>query len=282
MNTPCDPCALVGTARLLLDDGGHDHEFLRRLDRQIGRAARPDLVQHVLLRRLHRVHELLAGHAALELVGVGQERALAGDLGEVAGQDLVLLQAFDDLLGGEPLRNGHGVEDGLALGQHVHGIVNAGTRLEQELARLQVAPLAARQGVDLEEQGLLDHALALQDRGDVAGARIARDRDHLVGLERPSLLDLPLEQHDAEQRRAREGDQEGQEAAEGRQETAPGAAGGTGRHGRRRNRLDGLARGARRIARLVVAGGGGRRRWRLLSAEHRALQGWSPFGLIHG
>jgi hypothetical protein len=204
MNTPCDPCALVGTARLLLDDGGHDHEFLRSLDRQIGRAARPDLVQHVLLRRLHRVHELLAGHAALELVGVGQERALAGDLGEVAGQDLVLLQAFDDLLGGEPLRNGHGVEDGLALGQHVHGIVNAGTRLEQELARLQVAPLAARQGVDLEEQGLLDHALALQDRGDVAGARIARDRDHLVGLERPSLLDLPLEQHDAEQRRARE------------------------------------------------------------------------------
>ena len=58
-----------------------------RLHRQVGGAALQISLEHRALRLLHAVDELLARHAALELVGVGQQRALRGRLGDVAGQD---------------------------------------------------------------------------------------------------------------------------------------------------------------------------------------------------
>src|SRR4029078_4897199 len=83
---------------LLLDDRGQDDELLRGLDRQVRRAPRPDLVQRLALRPLHAVDGLLAGLAPLALVGVGQERALARHLGDVAGEDVVVADALHDLL----------------------------------------------------------------------------------------------------------------------------------------------------------------------------------------
>ena len=87
MNTPATRGALVGAAGLLLDDRGEDDELLRRLDRQVRRAALPDLAQ--TLRAAPPACALTICWrviAALELVGVGQQRALARRLGDVAGR----------------------------------------------------------------------------------------------------------------------------------------------------------------------------------------------------
>src|SRR5205085_3836810 len=61
------PAALVGAPGLLLDDRGQNDELLRRLDRQVGRAPGPDLVQRLAMRALHAAHDLLTRFAALEL-----------------------------------------------------------------------------------------------------------------------------------------------------------------------------------------------------------------------
>ena len=53
----------------------------------------PDLVQQALLRLLHALNHLLAGDAAREIIGVGQQTAFAGNFLDVAGQDVVLAQA---------------------------------------------------------------------------------------------------------------------------------------------------------------------------------------------
>src|SRR4029453_19241928 len=59
-----------------------------------------------ILRLPHPLDNLLAREAAIEMIAVGQQGALAGNLPDVAGQDLVFEQARHDLLGGQPLRHG--------------------------------------------------------------------------------------------------------------------------------------------------------------------------------
>ena len=79
------------------------------------RAALPDLVQGLAMGRLHGVDDLLPGHAALELVGVRQQRPFARGLVDVAGEDIVLVEAGDDLVARQAFRNRDRVQDGLAL-----------------------------------------------------------------------------------------------------------------------------------------------------------------------
>jgi hypothetical protein len=80
MNTAATRVPLFRLAGFLLDDGGHRHELLRRLDRQIWHAAVPDFLHHPRLRLLHALDHLLARHAARELVGFRQQRSFARDL----------------------------------------------------------------------------------------------------------------------------------------------------------------------------------------------------------
>ena len=65
----------------------------------------PDRGDRLGHRRRHVREQRVAGIAALEHVGVGQQRALARRLLDVADQQVALVQALDDLLAGQPLRD---------------------------------------------------------------------------------------------------------------------------------------------------------------------------------
>ena len=101
-----DAGAFIRLAGFLLDDGGQRDEFVFRLERQIGGATVPDLVHQPGLVVLHLLQELVAGHAARNTIGLRQQHALAGNLANLTGQKLRLVQALDDLFAGQALGNG--------------------------------------------------------------------------------------------------------------------------------------------------------------------------------
>ncbi len=86
------------------------------------------------------------------------------------------------------------MQDRLALDKGVDRLVDAGARLEQELAGLELPALPVEERIGLEQARLVDDALALQELGDFARAGVARNDDDLVGLERPLRGNLPVEQ----------------------------------------------------------------------------------------
>ena len=67
-----DARPLVRLTCFLLDDRGERYEFIGRAQRQIRRAARPDLFDRALVQRLHLGEDLPARKAAHELVSFGQ------------------------------------------------------------------------------------------------------------------------------------------------------------------------------------------------------------------
>ena len=101
-----DPRPFVGLAGLLLDDRGERDQLAGRLDRQIGRALRPDFVDQLGLGLGHARQLGLARVAALEQIGVGQQRALARRLLDVADQHVVVAKTLDHLVAGQALGNG--------------------------------------------------------------------------------------------------------------------------------------------------------------------------------
>ena len=143
-------------------------ELVGCLDRQIGRVTVPDFLDHALLRLLHALDHLLARDAAGEVVGVGQQRALARDFLDVAGQDVVLQEPRDDLLGGQTLRNGELVRHHAALDDGGDHVAQAGVRLELVFAGLEILARLEHQHAADKDPGLIDDAFAHQHVGDVA------------------------------------------------------------------------------------------------------------------
>src|SRR5690242_20013313 len=84
-----DPRALLRFAGLFLDQRCQNHELLRGSERQVRSTMVPNLVQQALLRLLHALNHLLAADAAREIIGVGQQTALARNFLDVASQDVV-------------------------------------------------------------------------------------------------------------------------------------------------------------------------------------------------
>ena len=193
-----DARPLVGATGLLLDDRGQGHHFGGRGQRHVGAAAPPDLVQQRLLVARHFLQQLVAGVAALELVGFRQQRALARDFADIAGQRRVVAQFFDDLPAGEALGNGQRVQDGAALHDLVDDVLQRGALLEQIFARLELAAQALDEQGDREGQPAVDHALVDQDLGNVVGVRPRRDHHRLVGGERPRQPGAAAGHDDAE------------------------------------------------------------------------------------
>ena len=263
-----DPRTLVGPAGLLLDDGGQRHHLGRRLDRHLGAAALPDLVQHLALLGAHQVEDLLAGGAALELVGVGEKRALGRRLGNLAREDVVVPEPGYDLLRSQALREGDGVLDLTPVGQGLDRVLHARMGLEHVLAMLQ-RPLAAESGGHLEQARMIDHALTGEDAGNLRRPAAAGNHHDLVGGERPRLGGLAIEQGQADQGAERENDAECEEPADGGEQAAAAALRLLGR-GRGDGGLDGLARAARRrpVRKRRLLGSGRRRRRLLSSAKH--------------
>ncbi len=64
---------------------------------------------------LHALDHLIARRAAREFAGLRQQRALARQLADAAGENVVVGQARHDLLGGQALRNRDSVLHHLAL-----------------------------------------------------------------------------------------------------------------------------------------------------------------------
>ena len=78
-----------------------------------------------LLRLLHPVDHLIARRAAWEIVGVRQQRAFARLFLQRARENVVVLNAGNDLLRGQTFRNGDGVLHHLALDDVVGRIGDA-------------------------------------------------------------------------------------------------------------------------------------------------------------
>ncbi len=129
---------------------------------------------------LHALDDLLARRAAGELVGLRQQRALARDLLDRAGERVAVLQPRHDLLGGQSLRDGDRMLHHLAFDQRADHVGDARMRREFVFAVLEIAARLERNHAADEHVRLVDHALAHQQIGDVLGAEPARNVDDLV------------------------------------------------------------------------------------------------------
>ena len=226
-----DPRPLVGLAGLLLDDRSEGDEFARRLDRQILRALGPDFVDRFRLRLFHHREQGLASHAPRELVSLGQDRAFARRLLDLAEQDIVVAQPLRDLVAGQALRNGQRMQHDLAGNQLHLDVMQADIGLERIFAALQSGAAAVEQRHRPEPQRAVDHAGALELVADRPGVVLALDDDDLVDGERTRLARLdhrPDDDRDAEHaHHQREGEHAGKAGK-------AGATPAAGRLGRRR------------------------------------------------
>ena len=169
-----------------------------------GVAVLPDLLQQMPVRLLHALDDLLARHAAGKFVGLRQQRALARDFLDLAGQRVVLQKPGDDLFGGQPFGNGQRMLHHLVFDDGVDHVGKAGVLGELVFAELEVAARLEHQHAADEHPGLVDHAFALQQIGDIADAEPARNIDHLVLGQRSGRLEALL----AEIERAADGDRD--------------------------------------------------------------------------
>ena len=190
--------ALLGLAGLLLDDGGQDDELLRRLERQVGIAALPDLVAPAgpapdCIRWIICSRD----EAAVEMIAVRQQRSFAREFLDVAGKHVVLQQARDDLFGGQALRNGQLVLHHLAFDDRLDHVAHAGMLLKQVFAGLESAARLEREhAADKDDPVLVNDAFALEQIGDVHHAGAGRDGDDLVFRQRPRRLEPALAEDD--------------------------------------------------------------------------------------
>ena len=89
-----DPWTFVRLARLLLDHRSERDQFAGRLDRQIGRAFRPDFVDRLGLGFGHPRQLGLARVAALKEISVRQQRALARSLVDLSDEHVVVAKTW--------------------------------------------------------------------------------------------------------------------------------------------------------------------------------------------
>ena len=112
------------------------------------------------------------------------------------------------------------MEDRLAFDQRRDRPLDAGAGLELELARLELALAPVEERVELEQEGLVDHALPLQEGRDLARPRVARDQHDLVPSEASRLVGLPVDLGHADEDAERDDNAEGQHAAHRREQAS--------------------------------------------------------------
>ena len=101
-----DPRTLLGLAGLFLDDGSENDELVWSLERQVGIAPLPDFPDQPVLRLSHALDHLLARESTVEMVAVRQKAAFPRHVLDIAGENVALQQARDDLLRRQSLGNG--------------------------------------------------------------------------------------------------------------------------------------------------------------------------------
>src|SRR5215472_2669990 len=160
----------------------------------------PDFLDYALLSLLHALDHLLAGHTAIEVVGVGQQAAFERDFFDVAGQDVVVQQARDDLLGGQSFRNRQLMRHYATLDDGRDDIAQAGMGLELIFAGLEILARLERKYATEKDPGLVDYSVAQQYVGNIANAGAARDVDDFIRSERTWSIEALLAGHQRERR----------------------------------------------------------------------------------
>ena len=166
---------------LALDDAGQ-HQKLRRIGQRDARVARrPDRVQRAPHRRLHPGDQRRPGGAALERVGLGQDRTLGRQV-EPAPQDRRSVDQHGDLRRSEAFRDGEIVLHRLCVAQDLQRAVDRHGGREMQLAGMQRRGVTGQAGETDEQQAngrsALQHAILLQGADDVAQMAV---RHHDVG-----------------------------------------------------------------------------------------------------
>jgi hypothetical protein len=155
----------------------------------------------------------LARVAALEQIGVRQQRALARRLLDVADQHVVVAKTLDHLVAGQALGNGELVLHDFVGDQLGLDLTQTDAGFESVFAALQRAAAAVEHRHRREPQRAVDDAGAFELVADRAGIVLALDDDDLVFGERAGLARFdhrPDEHADAEQAdRQNEGQQAG-------------------------------------------------------------------------
>ena len=128
----------------------------------------------------------------VNFVGFRQQRALVRDFLDLAGERIVLQKLGNDLLGGQPFRDRQRVLHHLVFDDGVDHVGETGTFAELVFAGLEVAAGLEHQHPADEHPGLIDHAFARQQVGDIADAETARNIDHLVVAQRSGRFEALL------------------------------------------------------------------------------------------
>src|SRR6185437_1382774 len=152
-----------------------------------------DFREDALLGLLHAGDHLLAGGAARKFVGFGQQGALAGHFAHGARKEIVVGKPGNDLLGGQSFGNRHGMLYHLAVDHGADDVAQAGVLLKRVFAGLEFgARLQCKHSTDERPAVVVDHAVLLQDVGDVGHSRARWNDDDLVLLQRAGSLELLL------------------------------------------------------------------------------------------
>ena len=198
---------------LLLDDRGQRHEFLDGRDRQILPPPFPDVVDQLLLVGDQLVDDLLARRAAAEAHRVGGDTALRRLCRrQVAAQRLMLGDALERLLDGQPFGDRQRIKHGFAALQQFHDVEHGGSRLDLVFAGLERVFIAIGADADPEDAGIADQAAPFQLLADFLNAGAGLDHDRGGGRRGPGRLEGALAEigedaagnHQEEQRRDQE------------------------------------------------------------------------------
>src|ERR687897_380944 len=228
--------AVLVDPRLLLDQRRHNQHLVRRIAQPLGPGLHIELGQHGVELGHHALDHHRLGVALLDLVALGEQRALERRL--VAGQEgrprLGRLEGGAEPLGREALdpvlgigQPGHRLRHGVPLGhrdengvgrerpllERVDGLGERRVELHPVVAGLE-RPGVAHADVPVPYRRVADHAGVGQLLADVAGRRTLGDLDQ-DGLARlPRRVDLALDPRPGEPPADRHGQDEHRERDE--------------------------------------------------------------------
>ena len=102
-------------------------------------------------------------------------------------ENVAIAEPIDDLQRRQPFRNGDRMQDLLAADENVHHFAEARALLEQIFAGLNFRALAFDQKRDIQREGTIDHALALEFADDLGQVGAWNDIEDLVRGQGPRL-----------------------------------------------------------------------------------------------
>src|SRR5205823_8581415 len=131
--------------------------------------------------------------ASPETIALGQQRALARNVFDVADENLTVEQAVHDLLGGQTLLKRDSVRDDLAFHHGLDHVADTRMPAKHIFAGLEIGARPERDHSAQEDHRMLvDHALPSQQVGNIQDAKARWNIHRLLPLQRARRLEPPL------------------------------------------------------------------------------------------